>query len=215
MSEAARFSVSEVQLAVHKGGQGPTIIFQHGLCGNAAQPRELLPDNSGFTRLTLECRGHGASETGPHEQLSIAAFADDLIAFIESQKLGPVDLAGVSMGAAIALRIAALRPGLVKRLILVRPAWLTEAAPDNLEPNRLVGRLLNAHTPEEALQQFESDPLARDLSLRSPDNLASLRGFFTVQDPRRTAELLTRIAADGDTSAYRNCKPGAGDWLRR
>ena len=38
------------------------------------------------------------------------------------------------MGAAIALRLAVTRPELVKALVLARPAWVTDAAPNSLAP---------------------------------------------------------------------------------
>ena len=41
---------------------------------------------------------------------------------------------GISMGAAIALRIAALRPDLVSALVLARPAWLDANGPENIQP---------------------------------------------------------------------------------
>ena len=46
--------------------------------GDAAQPAEVFPESR--RRITLECRGHGASALGPTNRLSIATFADDIYA---------------------------------------------------------------------------------------------------------------------------------------
>jgi pimeloyl-ACP methyl ester carboxylesterase len=191
------FSRDGLRLAVAETGEGRPMLFQHGLCGAAGQPAEVFPEGRGWRCLTLECRGHGRSEAGPSEAFSLATFADDLAAFIEARGLAPVVLGGISMGAALALRLAVTRPELVRALVLARPAWLTEAGPPNLEPNIAVGELLAAHPPAEALARFEASPLARRLAAEAPDNLASLRGFFAREPAAITAALLTRISRDG------------------
>jgi pimeloyl-ACP methyl ester carboxylesterase len=66
--------------------------------------------------------------------------------FIESRELAPLVVGGVSLGAAIALRLAVRRPELVCGLILARPAWVTRAAPDNMKPNAKCGARLRRST---------------------------------------------------------------------
>ena len=173
------------------------IVFQHGLCGDAQQTAEAFPDEPGFRRMTLECRGHGAAEPGDPAELSIATFTDDVIALIEAEEIAPCVVGGISMGAAISLRLAATHPDLVRGLVLARPAWVVEAAPDNLAAPAQVGALLSRHDPETARALFEQSPTATGLAANAPDNLASLRGFFTREPITVTAALLTRISADG------------------
>src|SRR4051794_39313163 len=108
------------------GGDAMPIVFQHGLCGAEPQVAEVLLPDPAYRRLTLECRGHGRSPAGPLDRLSIATFADDLAALIEQRVGGPVVLGGISMGAAIASRLAVPRPDLVRAVILARSAWVTE-----------------------------------------------------------------------------------------
>jgi len=174
-----------------------SVVFQHGLCGSAQQTAEAFPDAEDLRLLTLECRGHGSSAAGMPEGLSIASFAADAVAMIEFEKLAPVILGGISMGAAIALRIAARRPDLVRALILARPAWVSEPAPDNMQPNAEVGELLANLAPEPARDRFEHGATAQRLAVEAPDNLASLRGFFGREPQVVTAALLQRISADG------------------
>ncbi|RZS52921.1 alpha/beta fold hydrolase [Sphaerotilus mobilis] len=190
-----------LDLAVHDALTGLAFVFQHGLCGSVAQTAEACPetldDGRAVRLLTLECRGHGASPLGEPTQLSIATLADDVAALIEQTGVGPVDLGGISMGAAIALRLAVRRPELVRSLVLVRPAWVTEPAPDNGRPNLEVGDWLSRMQPERALAAFEASATARRLAQVAPDNLASLRGFFAREPIAETVELLSRIPADG------------------
>ncbi len=183
----------QVRLAVHQRGNGLPVVFQHGLCGDARQTFEAFPDSGQHRLLTLDCRGHGESDAaGPY---SIAQFSDDVTALIGTLN-GPVVLGGISMGAAIATRVAVTRPDLVRALILVRPAWITRAAPANMAPNAEVGRLI-ASLGTDARAAFAQSPSATALAAESPDNLASLMGFFDREPLAVTAALLQSIAADG------------------
>jgi pimeloyl-ACP methyl ester carboxylesterase len=185
------------RLNLVEAGEGPDFVFQHGLCGDAAQPAEVFPGDVPFRRVTLECRGHARSEAGDPAAFSIATFADDVAAMIDARGCGPVVLGGISMGAAIALRIAVKRPELVRALVLARPAWVTEAEPPNMRAYAVIGELLSRLPPDEALARFDHSEMARRLDTDGPDNLASLRGFFTREPIATTSALLTRIAADG------------------
>ncbi|MCO6049194.1 alpha/beta hydrolase [Mesorhizobium sp. RP14(2022)] len=194
--EAFTFQRDGLALAAYDaGGDGLPVVFQHGLCGDARQVAEAFPDNRTFRLVTLECRGHGRSETdGTH---SIATFADDVAALITFLGLGPVMIGGISMGAAIASRLAVKRPELVRGLIFARPAWITETGPKNMQPNAEVGVLLARLSPDEAQAVFERGETFSRLSARSPDNLQSLQGFFSREPLAVTANLLSAIAADG------------------
>jgi pimeloyl-ACP methyl ester carboxylesterase len=178
------------------GGDGLPFVFQHGLGGDAGQAAEVFPADSGRRLVTLECRGHGRSEAGPEARFRLEQLCADLGSFIET--LGaPVDVGGISMGACITLMLAVRRPELVRSLVLARPAWLLDPAPPNLRPNITVGNLLCRHEPKAALDLFNQSDDAKALEHSSPDNLASMRGFFARPNPRVFAALLTRISADG------------------
>jgi pimeloyl-ACP methyl ester carboxylesterase len=184
-----------ITLSLHEAGSGRPMVFQHGLCGDANQPTQVFPADAGHCCFTLECRGHGTSDSGPPDRLSIATFAEDIAGMVTAKGLGPCVVGGISMGAAIALRLAVTRPDLVSALVLARPAWITDAAPANMAPNALIGELLRYHPADKARALFETTSTATQLAKVAPDNLASLRGFFSR--PGVTAELLCRISADG------------------
>ncbi|MCU0911141.1 MAG: alpha/beta hydrolase [Rhodobacteraceae bacterium] len=175
-------------------GPGRPAVFQHGLCGDAAQPAEVFPPDAGFRHHVLDCRGHGSSDACDAAAFSLAAFADDLAAWIDAAGLCACPVGGISMGAALALRLAVLRPDLVSALILARPAWATDAAPANMAPNAEAGRMIAAGRGAE---DFAQGPTGRRLAAGAPDNLASIAGFFDRAPRDVTAALLTRISADG------------------
>jgi len=179
------------------GGSGLPVVFQHGLCGDARQTAEAFPEDRRFRLITLECRGHGQSEPGPVAGLSLATFANDVAALVAHLQLAPVVVGGISMGAAIAARLAVKRPELVRALVLARPAWVAADAPDNMRPNAEVGHLLASHSPSAAKAAFSRSDTARRLAAEAPDNLASLIGFFDRLPHELTSALLTAIAVDG------------------
>ena len=182
---------------VDAGGSGLPVVFQHGLCGDRGQVTEAFPDAAELRMLSLECRGHGQSHPGPFEGLSIAGFADDVLAMMDAEGIDRAVIGGISMGAAIALRIAVRHAERVRALVLVRPAWGPEAAPQNMAPNAEVGRLLRHYDPDQARRIFEQSPTSRGLRAQSPDNHASLLGFFRRVPQAVTSALLTQISADG------------------
>ena len=194
---SVRHSVDGVNLAVYEEGEGMPLVFQHGLCGDQAQPGQVFPEDAGFRRITVECRGHGASESGSKTAFSIATFADDIAGYLDARGVERPVVGGISMGAAIALRLAVRRPDLVCALVIARPAWICTANPENMAPNRVAGELLDRYPPDEASRQYEASPLAEELERDGPDNLASIRGFFTREPIDVTAALLRAISMDG------------------
>lgn len=197
MAERVTLRRDGALLAGIDSGNGLPVLFQHGLGGDERQVAEVLPGGAGLRRLTLECRGHGASEPGPLDRLAMATFADDLIAFLDERGVGRFVAGGISMGAALALRLAVIAPERVAALILARPAWLTAPAPANLRFYALAGRLLATLPREAARRAFLDSSEGRLLAREAPDNLASLSGFFAADRPAWTGALLTAIAADG------------------
>lgn len=179
-----------LELIGRDAGEGPPVIFQHGLGGDEAQIGESFPPQ-GYRRLTLECRGHGASAKG--DDTSIAQFADDVLAFAAARGLQRFAVGGISMGAAIASRIAVIVPERVSSLVLVRPAWTWAAAPANMR----AFTILSQYLARGDRAGFAASAIAADFAENAPDNLASLFKFFDAPDPRNTAKLLAAIAGDG------------------
>ena len=195
--ETGIFRVADLQLATASVGAGRNFMFLHGLCGDAGQPLELFPQDCGWHCHALESRGHGNSDIGALAELSISRFTEDAALFLQTLDGPPPVIGGISMGAAIALRLAVMHPDTVSGLVLARPAWVTEAAPPTLAPHREAAALMAAYGPDEAKRLFKTTDIAGLVAAESPDNLASLLGFFDRHPVEQTQALLATIAKDG------------------
>ncbi|MEI8697375.1 alpha/beta hydrolase [Mesorhizobium mediterraneum] len=187
----------DAALRVSDTGDGLAVVFQHGLGGGEAQVAQAFPSGSGSRRVTLECRGHGASELGTSRPFSLSMFADDVVAAADQAGLDRFVAGGISMGAAIAMRLACRHPDRVAGLMLVRPAWIFGSAPVNMRPIAEVAGLILDHGPGKARTIFAQSQTAARLQRDAPDNLASLFGYFDRPDAAAFAQVLADIAADG------------------
>jgi pimeloyl-ACP methyl ester carboxylesterase len=182
-------------------GQGPAFLFQHGLGAQAQQPVELAGEELPVRLIAMSGRGHGATPLGDPGLLAIDAFAEDLAALAGQLGLRRAIVGGISMGAAVALRLAARQPALVERLVLVRPAWLTRPAPPHLDILRLVARHLRA-AGRDGVAAFVAEPGYARVLAQSPDNAASLRRQFEAERPEQRATVLERVL---------DCDPGVSE----
>lgn len=185
----------DAALRLYDDGDGLPVVFQHGLGGGEAQVAQTFP--IGFRRVTLECRGHGGSGLGERRPFSFEMFADDVLAAADQAGLDRFVAGGVSMGAAIALRLACRHPKRVCALLLVRPAWTFADAPENMRPIAEVAELILQHGTDKARTLFARSETATRLYREAPDNLSSLLGYFDRPDANAFAQVLANIASDG------------------
>lgn len=176
-------------------GEGLAVVFQHGLGSGEAQVAQTFP--AGFRRITLECRGHGGSGLGKRRPFSFEIFADDVLAAADRAGLDRFVAGGVSMGAAIALRLACRHPRRVAALVLVRPAWTFSPAPQNMQPITEAAELILEHGADKGRTIFARSDTATRLYREAPDNLSSLLGYFDRPDAKGFAQVLADIASDG------------------
>jgi len=111
--------MSAVELAYDERGDGEPLVLIMGLGADAtAWEPHVQAYAARYRCLAVDNRGAGRSPkpAGPY---STAAMADDYAALIRSLGAGPVRVAGISMGGAIAQELALRHPELVARMVLV------------------------------------------------------------------------------------------------
>jgi 3-oxoadipate enol-lactonase len=113
------------RIAVDHMGEGPLVVFLHGIGGNRTNWRDQLPVFAKrFHAAAWDARGYGASDDydGP---LSYDDFCADLNRVLDHFKADKAHLVGLSMGGFIAQDFYGHYPQRVASLVLAdtRPGW--------------------------------------------------------------------------------------------
>ncbi|MET9396654.1 alpha/beta fold hydrolase [Kitasatospora sp. NPDC002965] len=104
------------------GGRAPA-LFVHGLGGSAANWTGLMGRLSDLVDgEAVDLPGFGESAPPRDGDLSLSGHVRAVIGYLEASGRGPVHLFGNSLGGAVSVRLAALRPDLVRSLTLISPA---------------------------------------------------------------------------------------------
>lgn len=108
-----------ISLAWRETGRGAPLLLAMGLGADGGAWAPHVRAWAGrFRCMAVDNRGAGAS-SAPPGPYSAALLADDYAELITELGLGPVPVAGISMGGIIAQELALRHPELVTRLILV------------------------------------------------------------------------------------------------
>lgn len=141
-----------VRYDVHEAAGGepaPPLVLVHGTGsgGAAVNWGTVVPrlTAAGRTVVTPDLSGteRTSDDGGP---LTVEVLAAQVIAVIEDAGGGPVDLLGFSMGAPVSALVAALRPDLVERLVLVA-GWAYTDGDEYLRNLFTLWRRLGTHDP--------------------------------------------------------------------
>lgn len=101
----------------------PPALYVHGLGGSSLNWSALMPLlHDVVDSEAVDLPGFGNSPPPDDGDYSLTAHARAVIRYLESAGRGPVHLFGNSLGGAVATRVAAVRPDLVRTLTLVSPA---------------------------------------------------------------------------------------------
>lgn len=205
---AERWPLAVGEIHVRESGEGPApVVLVHGLGGSALNWVPLMERLDGpASSLALDLPGFGMSPPPRDGDYSPRGHARAVAAVIEEWRgrrdtAGPVHVVGNSMGGAVAVQLAALRPDLVASLTLVSPAL----------PSARVGRG-NAHLPVVAIPGV-GESLVRRYAAVSVEQRVQATLDACTTDPRRISDAL-RAALISET-ADRDSLPYASDAFLR
>lgn len=109
-----------VRLGYDVTGEGPPLLLVPGFAAERSFWAGLGPRLPGRTLVLPDPRGAGESDA-PEGPYDVDTLAHDLVAVLAAAGVTtPVDIAGHSLGGAVALRLAALRPDLVRRVVVLQ-----------------------------------------------------------------------------------------------
>src|SRR5262245_46435680 len=98
---------------------GEPIVLLHGITGSSRDWGKVVAHLDGRRVIAFDARGHGESDWDPGE-----AYAGDhpfagVVAALEGRGIERCELVGYSMGGGVTILIAAARPELVSRAVVV------------------------------------------------------------------------------------------------
>jgi 2-hydroxymuconate-semialdehyde hydrolase len=117
-------------------GAAPPVLLLHGSGPGvtaAANWRPVIPAISAVRRVIAPDQlGFGGTATGEPRTYGRAAWTGHALALLDTLGVGAVDVIGNSMGGAIALSMAAARPGAVRRIVLMGAMGVAMALSEGL-----------------------------------------------------------------------------------
>jgi pimeloyl-ACP methyl ester carboxylesterase len=119
-----------VALAYTEQGQGnPPMVFVHGW---SCDHRYFAPQVDHFSRghrtIAVDLRGHGASDA-PQQEYTMSGFADDVAWLCRELRVEKPVVVGHSMGAVIALQLAAQHPDVPSAIVMIDGGTRTMVPP--------------------------------------------------------------------------------------
>ncbi|SEH03545.1 Pimeloyl-ACP methyl ester carboxylesterase [Nonomuraea solani] len=113
--------IGPVHVRSTPAGRAEQAVFVHGLAGSATNWTDLMDElKDTVTGHAIDLPGAGFSPEPADGDYTVAAHAEAVIGLLEHT--GPAHLFGNSLGGAVAVRVAAARPDLVRTLTLISPA---------------------------------------------------------------------------------------------
>ncbi|MCR8842104.1 alpha/beta hydrolase [Paenibacillus sp. SC116] len=112
-----RFSYGSNSIYYQKEGQGPVLLFLHGLGGNSSNwiyQRKYFQNHR--TVISVDLPGHGQSE-GSH--IRFHEYWEVIASLLEHLNISSCTICGLSKGARVGLDLAFYRPEMIDGLIMV------------------------------------------------------------------------------------------------
>ncbi|TMK54850.1 MAG: alpha/beta fold hydrolase [Actinobacteria bacterium] len=196
MEQRAR--IGEIELAYEVYGDGPPLVWCHGLASCGDGDRDVIDAFSEtFTVLSYDARGHGrSSPVRDAREFSYVKLAEDAIGMLDHVGWASAIFTGASMGAATLARVACIAPDRARALVMARPGAMGDdgKAPPWLQMLFAGGaHAIRSGGIEGAIEFLMTIPLARTEIDANPRRLDDLRRDWTRHDPMSIAAALEGV----------------------
>ncbi len=159
----SRIAVNGVNLNVEVTGEGPAVLLLHGFTGSAATWAPFREAWPGFSLVTVDLLGHGASDyPADPGRYAMERCVEDLLALLDALGIEWTAVLGYSLGGRVALHLALAAPQRLWALVL------ESASPGIDDPGERAARRESDEALAEAIQRegveafvarWESQPL--------------------------------------------------------
>lgn len=185
------------------GGGGSALLLVHGLGASAERWAPVVPLLSGRFRLVApDLVGFGRSDK-PHADYTPGFLAGFAAGLLDELGIGRAHVAGSSMGGQVAAELAASRPEMVDRLVLVSPSGMMGRSTPALDSYVMAALYPSEEAAAEAFRAMsgtgEADGgLARAFAerMRLPNaKMAFMSALLGIRDAGDIAGRLAAVAA--------------------
>ncbi|MCC5938829.1 MAG: alpha/beta hydrolase [Lunatimonas sp.] len=191
------FEHNQIHFHYTDKGKGPALIFLHGLGASLQQAKEITSRIKGHRIVSMDFRGHGKTKrfvTASDAQMEV--FAKDLSNLMEFLGIHECILGGLSLGAAVAMKYALANPEKIKKLVLVRPAWVNQRDPDHFHLLKLAHDLIQKYGIVTGREYFTESPDFVEVKEKFPNYAESLLGHFSRPQADTSYALLKYLPED-------------------
>lgn len=169
------------RIALDVMGQGPLLLFLHGIGNNRTSWHLQLPDFAPyFTAAAWDARGYGLSDDY-EDDLDFGDFSADLLRVLDHFGAKTAHLCGLSMGGRIAQDFVARYPDRVATLVLCD----TFAGDDPVDPSA---------SRSQTIEEFVESRIRPFLDGADPETVAKSRAG-RLMSPKRSDDALRRAIA--------------------
>jgi pimeloyl-ACP methyl ester carboxylesterase len=186
-----------------------TTVLLHGLGADRRQPLELFTPvvqavaGAGELVVAPDVRAHGGYLTvGEPSDFELDRLAAEVVDAVRAavteaeaprvEASAPLTIVGISMGAALALRIALDELLPVTHAVFVRPSFSDQPLPEHLRVFPVIGQILADAGPAGA-GEFRERAVYQRVAEVSPSGARGLLAQFTAPDAARRAMRLVEI----------------------
>lgn len=193
--QATTVEVDGLELRVRSDGEGPAVLFVHGL-GSAGQSWTPVADLAAddIHAIAPDLPGFGRSEK-PRRTYTPAFLAETLVSLVDELGIETTHVVGTSLGGQVALELALRRPDRVGRVVAVAPAGIPPTSFEGTTALSEYAQLLDARTVEEvqaARAATGSAERADEAHRRSPEEVLA---YVTSPGAREAFESALRESA--------------------
>lgn len=187
-----RVASDGIELVVESIGEGPAIVFAHGLTGTRRGTlQQFAPLADRYRIVAYDQRGHNESTPVTDPALyDPQLMAEDMTAVMDALELDRAIVGGESMGASTTLRFAIAHPDRVERLLITAPS-LGDAPNAERERLRDMGGAIMSLGMDAFLERAAARQ--RDELGWPPRATGHVRESFSSHDPASLAAALRTV----------------------
>jgi 3-oxoadipate enol-lactonase len=190
-----KVKANNITLNYEQQGNGePLLLIPYVSADNACYAFQVAEYAKHFTCISVDLRGTGESDK-PDGAYSTEDLADDVAAFVQALGISNVHVAGLSLGAAIGIWMAAKYPQKVRSLSLHSGWTKTDLFLKTVVDGWQLMAMALGSVPELVIQSIFPWCLTPDLYAEKPEYIQSLADFVRSRPAQSVASFLQQSNA--------------------